>query len=632
LLILFILPALADPPPAETVAEICADRVPCQLVSQWFAGSDPLGFDLQVIEVGLTDAEDPETQRMTYAGECTGFEHHLLRYRGEVVADHRLLMSTCNDGYGASGVGEDSIEIGDNRFAHQQHGGSSWRWSEGTVTQLSPERLLEESTGSYRSPVGPEASSQWSWLTLSGTQSWSASRCGEEHVDEDGDIEAEEGHSVLLPIAQPWPDWPIKGIGPCAAAVDSANGNGLVIYGEQGNAADASLKAMMTPDGELRVEVQDDVFVPTKRKWVLADHLEIWLTDGPDNSGSDCLEPWAARQWAVDLGGQVHPAHGNPTTALPATVTVTGNTARFTVQLPDVRDQITVVYSDSDDGKHQERLIANSTFRFGDSHTLGTTKNIVDSSVCTPEGQVRDGWDPRFDVVFGVGLSEELLQARLAFDRATTATELHLAWQQSMALMERANQHGQAAFDAQPEPTAAFLEWSVKHLPGWRPDVYAEGSTLLWELSAEAWAASAAKTPEPQDDAFVAVLSLAWGNLSQTGSPTWRTQTWDGGGCSDLGDGEFLAVLLETDRAMALGTTFRKPLMAVRKAALIAITGETQQYPFCHGDSQVARTKSELEAEVHKVLGNVKLSDAERAQLTQRLELGFQAGPWPPER
>src|SRR4029079_18878154 len=81
-------------------------------------------------------------------------------------------------------------------------------------------------------------------------------------------------------------------------------------------------------------------------------------------------------QWAVALDGRVVRARGTPAADPTARVTVTPGGARFRVVLPDKGASLTVVYSDSDDGIHQKRLIATSLLRYGKAWTIGGVQAV----------------------------------------------------------------------------------------------------------------------------------------------------------------------------------------------------------------------------------------------------------------
>jgi len=614
-----LLPAFADPPSDEALAAICAGRTPCRHVSHQYAGTDPLGLDLQVVELLLSDTEESEARGPAYGGECAPFEWHVVRYDAdEKLAGHRKLLELCNDGYGASGVGDDRVEVSDNRLVHDQMGGSSWRWSQGQAVQLWPERVLEEWTGSWRSPMGHTQETRWSWVSRSGWQSVELVSCDSQESPDDA-----EPLAVAGPVIPRVPEQ--EGPGPCGATVHAGNDRGLVIHGSPSTPDDGRIVVARQGERQLVVDVFDDVWVPTAERWIFADHLELWLPDGHDPNDIHCLETrWPARQWGVTTDGTVHPGHGDPpTNELQATAVPIDGGHRFTLTLPPDTDRLAVVFSDSDDGTSQERLIATSTLQAGNAHTL-LGHRAVDAR-CTPDGVLEESWDPRWDRIAD-DLSPTLLGHRQAWERIDTVEAFVAAWSAAHTTLEQLNPVSQRWFE-QSNAESPDLRWTAEQLPGWHVDLYGEGSVLLWELSVDPWKAKAAATPGEVDDRFVRLMALAWGNLSFTSLPRWYTLTWDGGGCNDLGDGEFLAVLKATEGDWP--PALQPAVAGVRSAALKAITGPTINFAFCDGDSTDERTPEELEGEVDRILAEVTLTAAERKLLTERRAAGFGPGEWP---
>ena len=135
----------------------------------------------------------------------------------------------------------------------------------------------------------------------------------------------------------------------------------------------------MSSGGVLFVDVTDDHWVPAAKSWVKADHLELWRAVGEPSHPSGCFQPdpnAKALQWAVGLDGQVYKAHGHPAPRPRSASPRTDQGARFRIVLPDEGKGLTVVYSDSDDGARQKRLIATSSFQFGRPWTIGSVTPI----------------------------------------------------------------------------------------------------------------------------------------------------------------------------------------------------------------------------------------------------------------
>ena len=350
----------------DVLTTLCVGRSPCAISTTTDAGQDAQGQDLQVVELSLSDASDPDGELRV--GECMERELHLIRRQQGVVADTRLLLELCNDGYGAHGMGDDNLSIADNRLTHVQSGGSTWRWGFTTTWQLSPYAVLETSSGSEWTMGANRSGSTWSWENLSGTGFMVTPSC------EDQDHALPETRWMTLPVH---PAESSDGsLGSCAVSVDSANTEGFVVFGEPGEASDGGMRVALSDAGELLIEIDDDVWVDDAASWLLNDHVEIWTASEASNSMA-CRFPLELAQWGIALDGQVHAAHGAAGASPPqVSVSTTASTRTVRVALGAVPEALTVVFSDTDDGLAQERLIATSTLRFGDAHSLGQVKSL----------------------------------------------------------------------------------------------------------------------------------------------------------------------------------------------------------------------------------------------------------------
>lgn len=326
---------------------------------------------LKVVHVTRFGKQDEELR-------CTPEEYWLIE--GD---NARPLLALCNNGYGASGIGEDTITVEGNLFTHAQYGGSAWRWERTSILELSPLRLLSQSEITFHALREQlQHQTEWNWNTFSGTSIATLPSCDESGEPDDTDYEGDDVHGVLIPkVALPQVfrerDWSKTSLGTCSA--DAA----FTTFGVAGEKGDGALKVVASTFGELFIEVIDDTFVSNQTKWILGDHIELWLADSTGVPWESCVgsHTGSAVQYGIDVpSGVVHPAYGNPTSKLPVEVAKDGATIRVKVKLPHSYDAVTVVYSDSDDGKKQKRLIGTSELRFAQTPTLGSFYSIPESS------------------------------------------------------------------------------------------------------------------------------------------------------------------------------------------------------------------------------------------------------------
>jgi len=386
---------LAAAPPEN----LCQGRGPCFVESVADAGTDGQDRALQVAHLVLGAKDAPWAEPGMFGDPCTPHEYWLIV--DGAVRPQRLLR-LCNDGYGAAGMGEDTVTVSANRLVHAQNGGSAWRWSTTHEIRLSPLTLLSEAESGFWTMGSNSERSAFSWTAFAGDESWFSPVCDDEGNPPDHGIgmgsEAPEIGYVLVPqlAALPDVDWPSTALGACAAAIDSAGARRFVVHGAPGAADDAAMKVLMTGPREIVVEVSDDRWASGAASWLHDDHLELWVADRrpAHRYGEHCLEEdQSDRQWGIRVAdGEVFAAHGDP--PVPPAVTVAraaagpGTTARLVIRLPGDFEAVTVVYSDSDDGKSQERLIATSPVKFGRSETLGSFQLVPPAKASCVE---RDG-------------------------------------------------------------------------------------------------------------------------------------------------------------------------------------------------------------------------------------------------
>lgn len=372
---------------------LCGDRSPCEQKRVWSAGVDDKNRPMQVVKLSLNPDKNqqPElrnegAEEVTESGgeECEPFEYWFVS-----DAKPALLLAVCNDGYGMAGMGSDTVTVTPGRFSHFQAGGSASMWNTGSVVALPSLQIIETSDGSWHRALPEAKDSTWNWPEFAGYVHGYNAGC-----NEDADVSRDtidKGNFAYEPIPQPsvsdeyrQDGWKNAPLGSCSARVTSLGkqqpkgfNSGFVIHGKPGAESDASFKVVMPFATDMFVEVKDDVWVEEADSILRVDHLELWAS-----TGTECPKPLKNLfQWGITLDGSVQTLYGKPD-ASPSVEVVRVNegdalqSVRFKITLPGEYESLTVVYSDSDDGKTQKRLIATSALKQRDQFTLGEWKSI----------------------------------------------------------------------------------------------------------------------------------------------------------------------------------------------------------------------------------------------------------------
>jgi len=339
------------------------------------------------------DVVDPEAIEANEDGETDNKQRE--RYRWDLVAERAgkvswrqpLEIDYWSAGDFGMGGGEDSMsaDAAARTITYSREGGSAWRGHETVTVGLDPLRVVQTSTRSWYSMRDNQDDVDWNWDTFAG-KAWSATAFCRTNESADADVGDSVTAEVIIPMvtlpaAFVKAGWSTTALGGCAAFVDGGK-RGHTIHGDNHAAAgDAEMRVVMSSGGVLFVEVIDNHLVPTASSWVKADHLELWRVLADESSGrsSGCFQPdpnAKALQWGIGVDGQVHKAHGPPASNPTVRVTRTEHVARFRIVLPDEGKGLTVVYSDSDDGARQKRLIATSQLEFGRTWTIGSVTPI----------------------------------------------------------------------------------------------------------------------------------------------------------------------------------------------------------------------------------------------------------------
>lgn len=393
-----LLAADAAPPQLPNAeATLCAGRAGCHVEKTYDAGLTDDGELLEVVELGIDNPGNAETPCSPKRREFVLSSRHLPpgTERDEtgiidaIEPTYTSIFSVCALGYGNSNVSEPEIKVSENLLTFSHYGGSSSRFEAAYKVQLSPLQVIEQSNCvfDHLRPGFNAAEMNLKDLIIDGHRKRFACTADGDMPDVSPtacNLKKQHTQFLSIPLIEvPLPAGNAAAINvtDCGARVDSSGKSGFITYGKASEPSDAQMTAIFTDPTTLVVTVIDDIFYENDKSWVTSDHLEIWT--GP--TAFDCEDPNAKpTQWAImPLDGKVIKARGpdDRTPTVQAQLNVTEPKAptpmTFVVRFAEMPQRITVVYSDSDDGRFQERLIATSALLPGKNETLGEIQPLA---------------------------------------------------------------------------------------------------------------------------------------------------------------------------------------------------------------------------------------------------------------
>ena len=287
-----------------------------------------IGVPLFVAELhfGLADKpkDGPDDGCHTENGDNDGGVEYWL-IEGEKP---RLLLSLCNDGYGAAGVGYDEVHIAPNRFTHMQDGGSNDRWENIDTISLSPQHTLRSEFCGFRA-----TEPNYGVYGVIDVPHMAASELAIDDTIELNDnddactrlkkrIGKPIEHGYLGGIAVPFASTdtgsvnanalPEKGttLGSCASVWKLDGKSRNLVYGKADPARQVEIRFVGDFQNLVVQSTTCAGITARRRPWVNADHLELWTTTVEGFSSR--VDPKAAMQIGIDLDGQVHAGLGKP--------------------------------------------------------------------------------------------------------------------------------------------------------------------------------------------------------------------------------------------------------------------------------------------------------------------------------
>lgn len=393
--------------PLEIEKFICKGHTHCRSKQTWDAGLDAHQQPMQVVEI-TTDSKltDKLKKDVSYFHKnrditpCEPLEYWFVRptliHNDTPETQPALLSRACGGSDPNSVTDGDKVTIEPGRFTSSVGSSSGVIYSTERTVELPSLQIIESTDGFWARNRNDFYSNTWNWQKMAGQNSGFDPHC----ENETGDYGSSE-HGVpnfnyqpiimaKLPAAFRKDHWKSTSLASCSTTVTSLGNKartldtgyldtGYVTYGKTGNAKDASFKVVMASPTELYVEVTDPTLVHDAKNILHTDHLEIWM-----RKAIVCPKPKKTSlfQWGITLDGKVHNFYGKHPQSPTAKTSIRKNkagphTIRFKITIPDDYEGLTIVYSDSDDGKSQKRLIATSDVKYRDQFSVGAVKNIA---------------------------------------------------------------------------------------------------------------------------------------------------------------------------------------------------------------------------------------------------------------
>ena len=343
------------------------------------AGMDEQGNQLTVIERQFP-------KRAPNSKRCIPSEQYLLEQsRGGRVAGSEPVVTVCR----MEDSAEISVEVKPNLIEVSENGGVLGGYMVVQSYQLSPWKAVQMEFCSF--PGADEFTfTRWDLRKLRG-QVWAG-----KSADAGGlCVDSPEVPTYLLAPILAYDARRLEAsrvsLGSCASRLDASGRNGFITWGRPDPQDPLEVKLLWTGDRTLVAQVAD----PGRNtrpaaSWVNADHFEIWMGARDEDAAEGSM--W---QFGIPVDeGPVQVGYGKPA-KLPVVRRWTANLEDgragtvLAVELPDWPDRaaagVTVVYSQSLEGRAQKRLIATSRVKRGDSMTLGAKGALLGKDfTCAP--------------------------------------------------------------------------------------------------------------------------------------------------------------------------------------------------------------------------------------------------------
>ena len=290
-------------------------------------------------------------------------QYVLEKSRGGAVVTSEPVVTLCQ----TEDEAEITVDVGPNSIAVDRNGGAHGGYNLRQTFQLSPWRGIAVDDCSFY-PSAEFTDERWDLRKLR-AQAWYQPSPFENYPDDLGICDpSPKLFSYLIVPSVPVDTHRLEQsrgrLGSCALSLDASGNNGFVIWGKPDPGDPVEVKVLQTGERTLLAQVVDPRrSTAAATSWINADHFEVWM-----GSNSATLDPDQRWQFGIPVDeGAVQVGYGEPTrlpvvhrwkSALPD-----GRAAiLLNIELPprphDYSNGLTVIYSQSLEGRAQKRLIS----------------------------------------------------------------------------------------------------------------------------------------------------------------------------------------------------------------------------------------------------------------------------------
>jgi len=185
----------------------------------------------------------------------------------------------------------------------------------------------------------------------------------------------------------------------------------------------------------------------------------------------------------------------------------------------------------------------------------------------------------RLQAVFGEALADSVRSYRERYLAAADSRTFAQAYQFGMLLRDTLNHILVNKVEIQDYDRLPDLFWLKEALPGFIPQLVAEGTLYQLFANYKDMASRAARTSGKEDDLFIELcINIFPQDSIEYYFPGWFLQTWDYGGHSELGKGVHFSLLDRMNRILAQEDLFAAEIEAYKERLIDDITNADNSY------------------------------------------------------